>query len=98
LQAAQKDVADASTKRSHDEGVASFNANQVLVIHIRLKIIQARVVQVNKTALEAEKQRDDLHTQIEEIEEQLQPKRARSDADAGDAHFESAYSGRFLVA
>jgi len=29
LEAAEKDVADASTKRSHDEGATSFNANQV---------------------------------------------------------------------
>ena len=86
LQAAEKDAADASTKRSHDEGAASLNANQVLMLHSRLKIIQARAAQANKAALEAEKQRDELHTQIEEIEEQLQPKRARSDADAGDAH------------
>ncbi len=86
LQAAEKDAADASTKRSHDEGAASLNANQVLMLHSRLKIIQARAAQANKAALEAEKERDELHTQIEEIEEQLQPKRARSDADAGDAH------------
>jgi hypothetical protein len=59
LQAAEKDAADASTKRSHDEGAASLNANQVLMLHIRLKIIQSRAVQANKTALEAEKQRDD---------------------------------------
>ena len=86
LQAAEKDAADASTKRSHDEGAASLNANQVLMLHSRLKIIQARAAQANKAALEAEKQRDELHTQIEEIEEQLQPKRARIDDDAGDAH------------
>ena len=82
LQAAEKDGADASTKRSHDEGAASLNASQVLMLHSRLKIIQARAAQANKAALEAEKQRDELHTQIEEIEEQLQPKKARSDADA----------------
>ena len=86
LQAAEKDDADASTKRSHDEGAASLNASQVLMLHSRLKIIQARAAQASKAALEAEKQRDELHTQIEEIEEQLQPKRARSDDDAGDAH------------
>ncbi len=86
MQAAEKDVADASTKRSHDEGAASLNASQVLMLHSRLKIIQARAAQANKAALEEEKQRDELHTQIEEIEEQLQPKRAHSDADAGDAH------------
>ena len=56
------------------------------MLHSRLKITQARAAQANKAALEAEKQRDELHTQIEEIEEQLQPKKARSDADAGDAH------------
>jgi len=71
LQAAEKDAADASTKRSHDEGAASLNANQVLMLHSRLKIIQARAAQANKAALEAEKERDELHTQIEEIEEQL---------------------------
>jgi hypothetical protein len=86
LQAAEKDAADASTKRSHDEGAPSLNANQVLMLHSRLKIIQARAAQANKAVLETEKERDELHTQIEEIEEQLQPKRARSDADAGDAH------------
>ena len=86
LQAAEKDAADASTKRSHDEGAASLNANQVLMLHSRLKIIQARAAQANKAALEAEKARDELHNQIQQIEEQLQPKRARTDDDAGDAH------------
>ena len=55
LQSAEKDAADVSTKRSHDEGAASFNANQVLMLHNRLKIIQARAAQANKVALEAEK-------------------------------------------
>jgi hypothetical protein len=55
LQDAEKDAADASTKRSHDEGAASLNANQVLMLHNRLKIIQARAAQANKTTLEAEK-------------------------------------------
>jgi hypothetical protein len=41
------------------------------MLHIRLKIIQARAAQPNKAALESEKERDELHTQIEEIEEQL---------------------------
>ncbi len=53
LQSAEKDAADA--KRSHEEGAASLNANQVLMLHSRLKIIQARAVQANKAALEAEK-------------------------------------------
>ena len=86
LQAAEKDAADASTKRPPDEGAASLNANEVLMLHSRLKIIQARAAQANKAALEAEKARDELHNQIQQIEEQLQPKRARTDDDAGDAH------------
>ncbi len=56
------------------------------MLYSRLKIIQARAAQANKTALEAEKQRDELHTQIEQIEEQVQPKRAHTDDDADDAH------------
>jgi hypothetical protein len=52
LQAAEKDVVDVSTKRSHDERASSLNANQVLILHSRLKIIQARVAQENKAALE----------------------------------------------
>jgi hypothetical protein len=87
LQVAEKDAADASTKRPPDEGAASLNANEVLMLHSKLKIIQARAAQANKAALEAEKARDELHNQIQQIEEQLQPKRARTDDDAGDAHY-----------
>ncbi len=73
-------------ERPPDEGAASLNANEVLMLHTRLKIIQARAAQANKAALEAEKTRDEFHNQIQQIEEQLQPKRARTDDDAGDAH------------
>ena len=82
LQAAEKDAADASTKRPLDEGAASLNANEVLMLHSRLKIIQARATQANKASLEAEKARDEFHNQIQEIEEQLQPKRARTQENA----------------
>jgi hypothetical protein len=44
LEAAEKDAADASTKRSHDEGDVSLNTNQVLMLHRRLKIIQSHAV------------------------------------------------------
>jgi hypothetical protein len=56
------------------------------MLHSRLKSIQTRAAQANNAALEADKERDELHTQIEEIEEHLQPKRARSDADDCHAH------------
>ena len=49
-------------------------------------MIQQRAAEANKSALEAEKERDELHNQIEQIEEQLHPKRARTHDDAGDAH------------
>jgi hypothetical protein len=52
FQAAEKDADDASTKRPADEGAASLNANEVLMLHSRLKIIQTHTVQGNKTALE----------------------------------------------
>jgi hypothetical protein len=58
----------------------------VLMLHTKLKIIQERAVQANKAALEAEKVRDELHNQIEQIEQRLHPKRAHTDDDAGNAH------------
>ena len=86
LQAAEKNAADASTKRPADEGAASLNANEVLMLHIRLKIMQEHTAQVNKSVLETEKERDELHNQVMQVEEQLHPKRARPHDDAGDAH------------
>ena len=67
LQAAEKDATDASTKRAADadEGAASLNATEVLMLNTRLKMIQERAAQANKVALEAEKARDELHNQIE---------------------------------
>jgi hypothetical protein len=50
LQAVEKDAADASTKRSHDEGAASLNANQVLMLHNRMKIIDSLVSRMQKEA------------------------------------------------
>jgi hypothetical protein len=44
LQAAEKDAADASTKRPADvdEGAASLNATEVLMLNTRIKMIQER--------------------------------------------------------
>ena len=39
----------------------------MLILRSRLKIIQARAAQANKTALESEKERDELHTQIKTV-------------------------------
>ncbi len=86
LQVAEKDAGDVSTKRPADEGAASRNANDVLMLRAQVKSLGERAVIANKVALEAEKTRDELHNQIEHIEEQLYPKRARTHDDAGDAH------------
>jgi hypothetical protein len=86
LQAAEKAAADASTKRRADEEAVSLYANDVLILHRRLKMIQQRAAQANKAALEAEKERDELHNQIEQIEEHLHPKRAHTHDAADDAH------------
>jgi hypothetical protein len=40
LQAVEKDDADASTKRAADEAAASLTANDVLMLHRRLKMLQ----------------------------------------------------------
>ncbi len=83
LQAAEKDAADTSRKRADDadEGAVSLNSTEVLVLHRRLKMIQQRAAEANKAALEAEKERDELQNQIEQIEEHVHPKRARTHDD-----------------
>jgi hypothetical protein len=42
LQSAEKADDDVSTKRPADEAAASLNANDVLMLHRRLKMIQKR--------------------------------------------------------
>jgi len=48
------------------------------MLHRRLKMIQEHVAETNKTALETEKARDELQNEIEQIEQRLHPKRART--------------------
>jgi hypothetical protein len=81
-------IPDVSTKRAADtdEGDVSLNATKVLMLHRILKMIQQRSVEANKTSQETEEERDELYNQIEQIEKQLHPKRARTDDDAYDAH------------
>ncbi len=62
-----------STKRPPDEGTSSLNANEVLMLHNKVKSIQTGSAQTNKIPLEAEKARDEFHNQIQQIEEHLQP-------------------------
>ena len=50
------------------------------------KIIQEHVAQSNKTVMETEKGRDELHNQIEQIEQRLHPKRVHTHDDGGDVY------------
>ncbi len=77
-----------STKLPLDEGAASCNANDVLMLRAQLKSLEERTVITNKSVLQTEKGRDKLHKQLELIEVQLQGKRARThyDDDTGDGH------------
>jgi hypothetical protein len=50
FQTVEKDDTDASTKRPADEGVTSLNANEVLILYRKIKIIQERSAQANKAA------------------------------------------------
>jgi hypothetical protein len=65
-----------------DEEAASRNANDVLILRVRLKSLGERDVITNKAALEAEKTRDEFHNQIEQIEQRLYPKRGHSHDDS----------------
>ena len=53
---------------------------------MKLEQAKARAKTANKLALEAEKESDAAEKAVEELKRQLQPKRARTDDDAGDAH------------
>ncbi len=61
-----------------DEGAASRNGNDVLMLRAQLKSLVEHTVITNKVALETEKVRDELYNQIEQIEQRLHPKRAHS--------------------
>ena len=46
----------------------SRNANEVLMLRAKLKTLEERAVIANKSVLEAEKERDKLHKELELIE------------------------------
>ncbi len=52
-------------------GVSGANANDELMFRAQVKSLGERDVITNKVALEAEKARDELHNQIEQIEQRL---------------------------
>jgi predicted nucleic acid-binding Zn-ribbon protein len=58
----------------------------VLQAIMKLDQAKAHTKTANKVGLEAEKEKDAAEKAVEELKRQLQPKRARTDDDAGDAH------------
>ncbi len=48
-----------------DEGAASRNSNDVLVLRPQLKTLEEHVVITNKSVLKAEKERDNLQKELE---------------------------------
>ena len=56
------------------------------MLRAKLKSLEERAVIANKSVMEAEKERDNLHKELELIEVQLQGKRARTHDDTGDGH------------
>jgi hypothetical protein len=77
----EKDAADAVS-------AATVSPDTANVMQAMMKLEQAKVraKTANKVTLEAEKERDAAATAVEELKRQLQPKRPRTDDDAGDAH------------
>jgi hypothetical protein len=76
--AADPDAASAAT--------VNPDAPNVLQAVMKFEQANARAKTANKVALEAEKEKDAAEEAVEELKRQLQPKRACTDDDAGDAH------------
>ena len=78
---AKKAAADAASPATVDPDTPN-----VLQAMMKLEQAKARAKTANKVALEAEKEKDAAEKEVEELKRQLQPKRARTHDDAGDAH------------
>ncbi len=78
---AKKAAADAASAATVDP-----DAPNVLQAMMQLQQAKSRAEAANKLALESEKERDASEEAVEELKRQLQPKRPRTDDDAGDAH------------
>ncbi len=78
---AKKAAADADSAAT-----VSPDPPNVLQAMMYLRQTKSRAEAANKLPLEAEKERDAAEKLVEELKRQLQPKRPRTDDDAGDAH------------
>jgi hypothetical protein len=90
LQDRHVNCAEALAKKAAADTDSASTLNQdapnVLQAMMKLEKANVRAKTANKVALEAEKEKDAAEKAVEELKRQLQPKRAHSDADAGDTH------------
>jgi hypothetical protein len=89
LQDRHVDCAEAVAKKAAADAASAATVSQdtpnVLQAMMKLERAKARAKTANNVALEAEKEKDAAEKAVEELKRQ-QPKRARTDDDAGDAH------------
>jgi hypothetical protein len=90
LQDRHVDCAEAVAKKAAVDATSAATVNadtpNVLQSMMKLEKANARAKTANKVVLEEEKEKDTAEKAVEELKRQLQPKRARTDDDAGDAH------------
>ncbi len=90
LQDRHVDCAEAVAKKAAADAASAATVSpdtpNVLQAMMKLDQSKGRAKTVNKVALEAEKEKDAAEKAVEELKRQLQPKRVRTDDDAGDAH------------
>ena len=99
-----QDVAKKAAADAQAAAAVSPDTPNVLQTMMQLEQAKTRAKAANKLALEAEKEKDAAEQAVEELKRQLQPKRARTHDDAGDAHevltevdnWTSHRQGRFL--
>jgi hypothetical protein len=84
---AKKAAADVSA------ATVSPDTPNVLQAMMQLRQGKSRTEPANKFVLETEKERDTSEKVVEELKRQLQPKRAHTDDDAGDAHGKGPWDG-----
>ncbi len=80
----------AVTKKADDDADSAATVSpdlpNVLQAMMQLRQAKSRAEVANKLVLEVEKERDATEKAVEELKRQMQPKRPRTDDDAGDAH------------
>ena len=90
LQDRHVDCAEVLAKKAAADAASAATVNpdapNVLQAMMKLDQANARAKTANKVALEADKEKDAAEKAVEELKRQLQPKRARTDDEAGDAH------------